>query len=676
MQSMIDKTFAPGPRHGMSGTCRLLLCFALFACLPAVAATPDANDLSLEDLMQVPVIGASKYSQKQSEVAAAVSVVTRDEIKAFGWRTLGDVLASLPGVYTTYDRQYSYLGMRGFGLPGDLNTRTLITINGNRVNDPVFDQGPTGYDLPLDLDLIERIEFIPGPGGAVYGQNAMFGVVNLVTRTGGAVNGAEVAVAREFLPQQNKGQATWGRKLADGTDMLLSVSGLRATGQDLFFNYGAAGVSGKATGEDGERDVNLLAHLARGPWSFELESGRHRKDDPTGAYLSTPLVPGQFQQDTRTVAQLQYNERFADDKLQVLARVFSGSERYTSLFYFGSPFATPAYGKWVGTEVRLLLTSIGGHKLMVGTELQRNVHQDQYSLDLTHSTNDISILGSGYRAGVYVQDEWRITEVLSAISGLRFDRDQINTWKGDQISTWKASPRIGLIWMASPATTLKALYGRAHRAPNAFERDYQDNTTQVANPALNGETIDTFEFVADQRVGTDAVVRASVYRWTMHDLVTLGIDPVSGLSQYQSGGLTQARGVELSSDKTWQGDTRLRGSVALQHVTDAQGLRLQNSPLLLGKLNLSTPLPVAGLRAGYELRYDSARRTLDGNELGGYVLSNITLSTQSLASGLELSMSIYNLLDKRYAQPASRTNWQNAIEQDGRSVGIKLSYAF
>jgi len=676
MQSMIDKTFVPGPRHGMSGTCRLLLCFALFACLPAVAATRDANDLSLEDLMQVPVIGASKYLQKQSEVAAAVSIVTRDEIKAFGWRTLGDVLASLPGVYTTYDRQYTYLGMRGFGLPGDLNTRTLITINGNRVNDPVFDQGPTGYDLPLDLDLIERIEFIPGPGGAVYGQNAMFGVVNLVTRTGGAVNGAEVAVAHEFLSQQNKGQATWGRKSADGTDMLLSVSGLRATGQDLFFNYGAAGVSGNATGEDGERDVNLLAQLARGPWSFEVESGRHRKDDPTGAYLSTPLVPGQFQQDARTVAQLQYNERFAEDKLQVLARVFSGSERYTDLFYFGSPFATPAYGKWVGAEVRLLLTSIGGHKLMVGTELQRNVHQDQYSYDLTHPTNDISIPGSGYRAGVYVQDEWRITKDLTAISGLRFDRNQVNTWEGDQITTWKASPRIGLIWMASPATTLKALYGSAHRAPNAFERDYQDNVTQVANPALNGETIDTLEFVADQRVGTNAVVRASVYQWIMHNLVTLGIDPVSGLSQYQSGGLTQARGVELSGDKTWQGDTRLRGSVALQHVTDAQGLRLSNSPLLLGKLNLSTPLPVAGLRAGYELGYDSARLTLDGNETGGYVLSNITLSTQSLARGLELSMSIYNLFDKRYAQPASSTNWQNVIEQDGRNVRIKLSYAF
>jgi outer membrane receptor protein involved in Fe transport len=105
-------------------------------------------------------------------------------------------------------------------------------------------------------------------------------------------------------------------------------------------------------------------------------------------------------------------------------------------------------------------------------------------------------------------------------------------------------------------------------------------------------------------------------------------------------------------------------------------VRLPNSPSVLGKLNLSAPLRVAGLRAGYELRYDSARRTLDGNELGGYVLSNITFSTETLASGLELSMSIYNLLGKRYAQPGSRTNWQNAFEQDGRNVGIKLVYAF
>ena len=87
----------------------------------AVAQTPQTHvpatklsTLSLEQLLEVSIVGASKYEQKQSEVAAAVSVITRQEIKAFGWRTLAEALASLPGVHTTYDRQYNYIGTRGF----------------------------------------------------------------------------------------------------------------------------------------------------------------------------------------------------------------------------------------------------------------------------------------------------------------------------------------------------------------------------------------------------------------------------------------------------------------------------------------------------------------------------------------------------------------------------------
>ena len=162
----------------------LLFCLPLLAISPKVAAAvADITQMSLEQLLDITIIGASKYEQKQDEVAASVSVITRNEIKAFGWRTLDEALASLPGIHTTYDRQYTYLGTRGFGLPGDFNTRVLLTINGNRVNDAVYDQAFFGRAFPLDLDLIERIEFISGPGGAVYGQNALFGVVNVVTRS-------------------------------------------------------------------------------------------------------------------------------------------------------------------------------------------------------------------------------------------------------------------------------------------------------------------------------------------------------------------------------------------------------------------------------------------------------------------------------------------------------------
>lgn len=112
--------------------------------------------------------------------------------------TLSDALASLPGLYSTYDRQYHFLGARGLSLPGDFNSRVLVTINGNRINDATYDQGPTGRDFPLDINMIERIEFIPGPGSAVYGQNAMLGVINIITRSGSGANGVELSTSYQI----------------------------------------------------------------------------------------------------------------------------------------------------------------------------------------------------------------------------------------------------------------------------------------------------------------------------------------------------------------------------------------------------------------------------------------------------------------------------------------------
>lgn len=645
----------------------LLLCLALVAAFPAQAEPAgDLTSLSLEQLLDVKIVGASKYEQKQSEVAAAVSVITRQEIKAFGWRTLGEALASLPGVHSSYDRQYSYVGIRGFGLPGDYNTRALVTVNGNRVNYPGVDLGPVGRDLPLDMDLIERIEFIPGPGGAVYGQNAMFGVINLITRRGADVDGTELSASSQRPQALREGRVSWGKRLDNGVDLLVSASALRARGEDRFFDFGAAGVTGVAKGMDGEHDREFFARLARGAWSFEFMHGDHRKDDPTGAYLSDPLVPGQYQGDRYDLAQLHYEDSFAADTLRVSARLFMGRELYTSTLSYATPYTFPAPSDWRGAELRLLSTALAGHKLMLGLELQDNARTDQAINDVATPANNILIPGSGYRVGVYAQDEWQLAESLSATLGLRVDRNNV--------TGSRASPRAALIWQASPETTLKALYGRAHRAPNVYERDYFDGVAQVANPALKGESVDTLEIVADHRVGRELTLRASVYQWNMKDLIALGIDPASSLAQYKSGEAVKARGLELSADKTWATGARLRGSVSFQNVAYASGAGLPNSPKLLGKLNLSAPLPMAGLHAGYELHYDSKRLSLDGSRLGGYALSNLTLSTDALAKGLTLSLSVQNLFDKRYAHPGADSNWQNALEQDGRSVRLTLGY--
>jgi outer membrane receptor protein involved in Fe transport len=663
----MNNRIKPAATHLSQFTQRPLAAAFALACAWPVHAQGDLTSLSIEQLMQVSVSGASKYEQRQDEIAAAVSVITRNEIRQFGWRTIDDALASLPGLSITYDRQYSYLGARGFGLPGDYTSRVLVMINGNRLNDPLYDSAPTGRSVPLDIDLIERIEFIPGPGGAVYGQNAMFGVINLVTRSAMEV-GAEAAAAYEHPQATREGRASWGGRLGESTELLLSASAMRSRGEDRFYDYGAAGVSGVASGLDRERDAEFFASLRSGRWDFDFVYSDRRKDDPTGAYLSDPLVAGQYQVDRYLVSQLQYRQDLGGDHLRLVTRLFGGEQTYRGFLSYGSPYEFPTDAQWLGAEARLLYTGIAGHTLLFGVEGQDNRREDQYVNDLADPANNFAIERSGYRHGLFAQDDWRISQALSATVGLRVDRN-------NKTKT-KFSPRAALIWRSTPSTTLRALYGRAHRAPNTYERDFGDGLSQVANPALGGESIETWALVADHRVGRDLTLRLSAYRWTLDDIITLGIDPISGIPQYQSGAPVRATGGELSVDRTWAGGARMRGSLSLQDVQQSDGKRLPNSARTLLKLNASMPLPWAGLRVAYALQYTSARLTLDGSDLGGYALSDLVVAADGWLPGLALTLGLHNLFDKRHEHPGADTNWQNALEQDGRSVRLKAVYRF
>jgi outer membrane receptor protein involved in Fe transport len=637
--------------------------------IPVARAATDLTSLSLEQLLQVSVLGASKYEQKQSEVAAAVSVITRQEIRAFGWRTLSDALASLPGIYSTYDRQYSYLGTRGFGLPKDYNTRILVTINGNRVNDTVFDQGLTGRELPIDLALVERIEFIPGPGGAVYGQNAMFGVVNLVTRDGEQINGGRLAVAAQGPQGLREARASWGRKWANGLDVVVSASALRARGEDRYYDFGQAGVAGVARGLDAERDGELFVRVTAGGWAFDALSGKRRKDDPLASVRADPLVPGQISQDQTSMMQLHYQSHSADETLFWSARLFAGRYRFVGAGTFaGEMLNFPAFGDWQGGEARLVSQAVAGHKLMLGLEIQQNTRADQNVSSASDPAAAVQLKGSSQRQGLYLQDEWQLHPAWLATLGLRLDRDSV--------SGSKTSPRVGLIWQASALSTVKAMLGRAHRAPNVFERDFDDGVSQFRNPNLAGETIDTLELNWDQRVGRDLTLRAAAYRWSLQGLIVQGVAPGTDAVQFQTGANVTAQGLELSADKLWPGGARLRSSVAFQKTHFADGKAALNSPRVLSKLNVSVPLPWGHWVAGYSLHHDSRRLSHNGSYLGGYAVSNLNVVTGTGGPGLELSLSLRNLFNKQFAQPAGPTDWQNALAQDGRSARAEVVYRF
>jgi len=162
----------------------------------ALAQQPgtDLTDMSLEDLMKIKVesvYSVSKYTQPVTQAPSSVTIVTSDEIRKYGYRTLADILASVSGLYITYDRNYTYLGMRGFGRTGGYNARVLLLVDGHRINDIIYEQALIGTEFPVDIDLIDRVEISRGPSWSLYGSNAVLGVINVITKKAKMINGLQ-----------------------------------------------------------------------------------------------------------------------------------------------------------------------------------------------------------------------------------------------------------------------------------------------------------------------------------------------------------------------------------------------------------------------------------------------------------------------------------------------------
>jgi iron complex outermembrane receptor protein len=183
-----------------------------------VHAAGDGDALFEEDLLfgEIPsVFTASKFEQKVTEAPARTSIVTRDEIRRYGHRFLSEILQSMPGFYLQNDRNYGRLGVRGFNIPGDYNSRVLLLIDGQRQNEGVYDSMDIDDLFVLDVDLIERVEVVRGPGSSLYGSSAFFAVVNVITRDGRGLNGTEIA-GSVGSDDTYQGRISRGERLANG----------------------------------------------------------------------------------------------------------------------------------------------------------------------------------------------------------------------------------------------------------------------------------------------------------------------------------------------------------------------------------------------------------------------------------------------------------------------------
>ena len=631
----------------------------------------DLTGMGLEELMQIPVFGASKFEQKTSNAPSDITIVTADEIQKYGYRTMADLLRSVRGFYVTYDRNYAYTGVRGFGIPGDYNSRMLIQIDGHRINDNIYDQGAIGSDFILDMDLIDKVEIIRGPGSSLYGSNAFLGVINIITRKSTELGRPEIAMSYGSY-DTTKGRLSYGKHFENGVKLALSGSSLYSGGQDLYFTEfdSPANHQGIAQNCDSDQSGNLFGRLEYGHLSLETAWVSRDKTIPTASFGTDFTNPNTHTIDERWYIDANYHHTLFQDT-DITARLYFDEYRFKGQYiYDGLANLDNVLGQSWGTEFMVSRPFLDKtHRLTAGGEFISNMTLQQRNEDTDPYRMYLDSDESNQKWALYVQDEYRVTSWFLINAGLR--QDHYASF-GDSLN-----PRLAFIFQPQNSSTLKLIYGTAFRAPNAYELYYQDGFSTKKPQHLDPEKIATYQAVLEQRLFSNYRMTAGGFSYRIDDLIRQQTDAATGMSVFENLNKVTANGFEIELEGAWDSGLRSNLSYTYQNVIDdLTDETLANSPQHIGKLNLTVPVFAKNWFVSSGIQYLSSRKTVLDSETDAVWLANMTILARKIYSGLDMSLSGFNLFNQKYKDPVGLEFRQNGIEQDGSGFLLKLVYSF
>jgi iron complex outermembrane recepter protein len=422
---------------------------ALTACLLApVAAHAQQDDLtrlSLADLMNVELTSVSRKEQPLSRTAAAAYVITQEDIRRSGARTVGDALRLAPGFSVAQlDANSWAIGSRGFS--GLYASKLLVLVDGRTVYTPLW-AGVHWEMLNLLLDDIERIEVIRGPGGTSWGANAVNGVVNIITKTADATRGGLVhgGVAGA---QDRDGNVRYGAALGDKVNFRVFGRTLRRASEEF------AGVSSPAHG------------------AIEVGGGRvdWNRSDIESFSVNAMVQSGRTSETVSTPAGFTTEAGDFDESNVVVSWSRKPSSRSdTSVQFF---FDTYSFG---GTANKSQVADIDArHRQALG-----NRHEVVFGAGFRRWENSMF----GFRpetersriVQAFIQDEIELASGLYLTPGSKFEH---NDYTG-----FEFQPTTRLLWHPVERHVLWAAASRAVRTPSRVNRGAH---IEVALPLPSG----------------------------------------------------------------------------------------------------------------------------------------------------------------------------------------------
>jgi outer membrane receptor protein involved in Fe transport len=622
--------------------------------LPAAEGEPTraAALASAADVEEDVVVGAAKREQSLGNVASAVTVISADRLRRFGYRTLSEALRGVAGLFIDDDHIDGRLGIRGLQVLGDFNTRILVLVDGATVNEPWDQFVGLDWDLPVAIDDVERIEVIRGPVSSVYGTNAFFGIINIITRNVAesprawarttASSFGEVAQAAGFavgdVNHQLRGTAAALYRAGEDVASAITPDLPSTRLADGMIGWHAALVGSYEGVFAQVRAFRRVRQLAYAP--YDTMPGDHA----THNIDSQVLAEGGY---ARTIGRLALVARGYIDRYQFTDYLVSAMPDQTPFEDLGDSF-------WYGGEVRGRYALAGGDRLglTAGGEITHQHTRSQSSYEgMAGSPVDIP---QGFNlGGVYAELDGRPLRWLAFTAGLRYDANDV---LDDRLS-----PRAALFLSRDDDYGVKLLYAEGFRNPSAYEAFFHDDTSFVKPGHIDSETIRSYEAVLWGRPAPGLSARASVYRWRTDDRIGQGpAKDGSGLIEFQNLGRFDSTGVEVEGTYRTAGGWFGFGGGAYADVT-APGSSdpVVNAPALTGALGVSTPRLGGLAHLSTELVYVGSQHTRAVDDASGAPIDadawlgwNVIVYAPDL-HGLDVTVGVRNVLGRRQPVVAS-----------------------
>lgn len=467
------------------------LAFAAQAACATAASNDEFLDMSLEELVDYRLMSMSRKEQRVADMAAAAYVISSEEIRRSGAQSIPEALRQVPGLNVAQiSRSRWAVSSRGFN--ERFSTKLLVQVDGRSIYSPLF-SGVLWETQDIVMEDIERIEVIRGPGAALWGTNAMNGVINIVTRSAAASQGSMLSASLGSGGLASVSM-THGGELAQGGHY-------KVFGKTGRMDGSVARDTG-APGEDQARQqrlgIRIEPRLALGQLSIKAEVYQDRSQDVWGmpsvrafsvdqaSYSRDALLSEKGQGMALQARYTWKGARGADNALQ--ASIDHDRSDHTGLWGSGTGPGKPL------VQAPAVM-AMGGKKTDIDVDFQQRqvfgVHDFIWGLNLRHTSDHLILPSSPYRLAdgqnqrvsysAFVHDEITLApDSLKLIVGSKFEKDGL--------TGFNVQPNVRLLY--TPAQH-EVVWGALSRSVRSLRRTESQATVDVSaqdahelNPAI------------------------------------------------------------------------------------------------------------------------------------------------------------------------------------------------